>query len=194
VQFGGLGGLLGGHSLGVGGGVLDPVEAGDLGNGRAGIALSERNIEYHGIDVMKPCIDFCKDAFITYPNFKFYLMDIWNADSNPNGKMKSIDFTLPFKDEYFDNVIVYSVFTHLQYIEVAARYVMEIKRVLKSGGLFLSTWYRSPPNENHDPITGRTVYLEHDIMTVLSGFYFLKTYGGNTNQFYDQWCIFAKKP
>jgi SAM-dependent methyltransferase len=172
----------------IGGKVLDL----GCGNGRLAIALSEKPVDYTGIDPVKNSIDFCQEAFKDYPHLKFQFMDIKNETFNKNGNIDPRQFTIPFDDQYFDTIICYSVFTHLQEIEIATRYMCEITRVLKPKGKFFSTWYRSPPNEL-DNFVGRTAYLESDIMTILHNFSFQHTYGGHSNQFYDQWAIFATK-
>ena len=162
------------------------------GNGRLGIALSEKEIVYEGFDPMKKCIEFCKTAFKDYPNFNFQHLDIWNECSNPDGAVNPMTFEFPYADLSFDCVIAFSVFTHLQQIEIATHYMCEITRVLKPKGKFFSSWYRSPPNEL-DPFVGRTVFLESDIMTILNDFTFQFTYGGHTPQYYDQWALAATK-
>ncbi|TVQ85314.1 MAG: class I SAM-dependent methyltransferase [Chromatiaceae bacterium] len=45
---------------------------------------------------------------------------------------------LPFRDQYFDVVIAYSVFSHLSEIN-AATWIYELSRVLKPGGLLIGT-------------------------------------------------------
>lgn len=162
------------------------------GNGRLGIALSELPVYYSGLDPMIKCIEFCKEVYAPYPQFEFRHLDVYNECSNPEGKIDPAQLTLPYPDGYFDNVVAYSVFTHLQNIETATRYMDEIRRVLKPRGKFFSSWYRSPPNEV-DTFVGRTTYLESDIMTILHGFRFLHTYGGHSPQYYDQWGLFAEK-
>lgn len=163
------------------------------GNGRFCIFFSEMNVTYDGIDPMLPCIDFCKQAFGGYPQLHFHFANIYNQDSNPKGIIQSIDYLFPFPDQSFDDVIAYSVFTHLERPEVAKHYMSEIKRVLRRNGKLFITCYRSPPNPKADPYVGRTVYLESDIMTMLNGFSFDYTYGGHTDQFYDQWGLFCTK-
>ncbi len=163
------------------------------GNGRFGISLSERLVEYEGIDPMEECIQFCNWAFKDFPHLKFQRADIYNPDSNPHGRIQAKDYVIPFADNYFDDIICYSVFTHLETIEVASHYMDEINRVLKSGGHFFITCYRSPPDPKADTKVGRTVFLESDIMNLMHGFKFLYTYGGHTGQFYDQWGMFCQK-
>jgi len=161
------------------------------GNGRMGIFFSEMNVKYYGIDPMQSCIQFCKNTFKKFPHLNFQHLDVVNECSNPGGKIDPKDMKLPFPDGYFTDIIVYSVFTHLQTLNVAQHYMAEIKRVL-NGNLFCS-WYRSPPNPGEDTYVGRTVYREMDIMNMMSGFEFLYTNGGHTDKYYDQWIMFCKK-
>lgn len=160
------------------------------GNGRLAIAFTDYNVCYEGIDPMKEQIDFSKWAFKDYENFKFHWIDVYNEHFNPQSLIKPEDFSFQYDDNSFDFVIAYSVFTHLQTYSAAELYMNEIKRVLKPGGSFFSSWYRSPPNERTDYI-GRTTYLESEIMTLLNGFKFTLTYGGHSAEYYDQWGIYA---
>lgn len=162
------------------------------GNGRFGICFAEKPVRYVGVDVVKECIDFCQDVFGEFVNMKFLHLDVWNEVFNPRGKIVPITFKLPFRDECFDDIIVYSVFTHLQTTKVAKHYMKEVWRVLKPGGKFFSSWYRSPPNPESTDV-GRTCYKESDILSFLQGFSFEYTYGGHSDMFYDQWALFGTK-
>ena len=161
------------------------------GNGRLAIAFSDYNICYEGVDPMREQIQFSEWAFHDYQNINFHFIDVKNQHFNPHGLIEPDEVKLEYKDDSFDFVIAYSVFTHLQTYPAAAKYMEEIKRVLKQGGSFFSSWYRSPPNEPTDDI-GRTTYLESQIMTLLQGFSFDYTYGGHSAEFYDQWGIYAR--
>ncbi len=163
------------------------------GNGRFGIPFSEMDVTYEGVDPVRECIDFCREAFQDYPRLHFQFADVYNEVFNPSGTINPKNYQLPFDQHSFDDVICYSVFTHLQTVEVATAYMREIKRVIKPGGKLFCTWYRSPPNPQPDPYVGRTVYLESDIMSLLQGFTFQCTYGGHTDAYYDQWGLFCTK-
>lgn len=162
------------------------------GNGRVPIALTEHAVKYVGIDPVQKSIEFCKTAFAEWPDFHFIHMDLKNESFNLEGTLDPGQLTLPFPSFCFDNVICYSVFTHLQDISVATRYIIEILRVLKSGGKLFTSWYRCPPNLL-DRFVGRTVFLERDIMNLLQDFYFNETQGGISTQYYDQWDLFCTK-
>lgn len=163
------------------------------GNGRFGIVFADMYVSYLGIDPVKNCIDFCEYAFKDYRHLKFKFEDIYNECFNPSGAIKPEDYKIDLPDNSVDDIIVYSIFTHLQNEETAQNYMKEIKRVLKIGGKLFCSWYRSPPNKMNDPFVGRTVYNEWFIMSIMNGFKFDFTYGGHTDAYYDQWAMFCTK-
>jgi ubiquinone/menaquinone biosynthesis C-methylase UbiE len=162
------------------------------GNGRMGIALSERNIELVGIDPLLPSIEFCQKVFDPYKNITWIFADVWNEVFNPSGTVKAENYRIPYNDEYFDDIIVYSVFTHLQTLKAAENYMNEVRRVLKPKGKLFTSWYRAPPNPVTDDV-GRTAYYEWDILSMLHGFTCNFSYGGHSDKFYDQWALFLTK-
>ena len=97
---------------------------------------------YEGFDVVPQAIRWCqKNITPRYPNFRFRLAeDIYNKEYNPAGKLKASEYKFPYEDESFDFVILTSVFTHMLPEEVA-NYLSEIKRVMKSGGRSLNTFF-----------------------------------------------------
>ena len=162
------------------------------GNGRFGIIFSEMPVQYEGIDPMKECIDFCKWAFANFNHLKFHHTPVHHPDYGLQGTIPKEKFTLNYSDDTFDDVIAFSVFTHLQTIETAQNYIGEIKRVMKPGAKLFITWYRSPPDPHPDTTAGRTVYKESDIINMMNGLQFKSTYGGHSGEFFDQWAIFAE--
>jgi ubiquinone/menaquinone biosynthesis C-methylase UbiE len=116
-----------------------------------------------------------------------------NEHFNPNGTVPPEEYRLPFPDNHLDDVIAYSIFTHLQTLKAAQNYMSEIKRVLKPGGKLFVTWYRSPPDPVANEWIGRTVYNEWDIINMLNGFNCISTYGGHSSDYYDQWALFCQK-
>lgn len=163
------------------------------GNGRFAIPFSEMDLTYEGTDPMEECIDFCKTTFKPFPHLRFTHTPIHSPEYGLFGDTTSENYRIDHDNETFDNVIVYSVFTHLQTLPAATNYANEVIRVLKPKGRLFCTWYRSPPNKSPDTFIGRTVYNEWDIMTMLKGFEFLHTYGGHTDAYYDQWALFCVK-
>ena len=164
------------------------------GNGRFAAALTEIDIQsYDGIDPVSPCIDFCKQSFLAYPNFVFDHIDFKNSMYNPKGVIDSKDYTFPLEDSSFDIMIVCSVFTHLQSLEEAKNFMKEIHRMLAPDGFAYLTWFRSPPNLVNFKNIEHTTFKECDIMNMLKGFEFIYTESGHSDQWHDQWQMFVKK-
>jgi|688.fasta_scaffold263006_2 SAM-dependent methyltransferase len=163
------------------------------GNGRLAIPFAQKDVQYEGVEPMIECINFCKEAFAGYDHLKFHHVPVNSPEYGLSGGIEMENFTLSYDDQYFDDIICYSVFTHLKTLPIAQRYMQEIKRVLKPNGNFFVSFYRSPPNKTADPYIGRTIYNEWDIMSMLNGFDVLFSYGGHTDHYYDQWGLFCRR-
>lgn len=97
--------------------------------------------EYVGFDVVKRGIKWCnRNISSSFENFKFIHVDVYNHSYNAKGTIPAVGFRFPFEDDYFDHVILTSVFTHMVHQEVDA-YLGEIARVLKPGGRCLATFF-----------------------------------------------------
>ncbi len=96
--------------------------------------------EYHGIDVVKECIDWCRSAYRDYPNFTFHHADLFNTRYNQTGSSRASRYKFPVPRNYFDVAFLGSVFTHLLPAEVK-NYLAELARVLKPGGRVLATFF-----------------------------------------------------
>lgn len=97
--------------------------------------------QYVGIDVSKKAIRWCQ-RFITpqQPNFQFIHIDVKNIRYNPRGNSIDTAFRLPFADQSFDIIYLYSVFSHMSLEDVRV-YLQEFRRLLKlSGNIFLTTF------------------------------------------------------
>lgn len=161
------------------------------GIGRLAVHLAHRTVTYVGIDPLRDCIEFAKEAFAEYPNCSFHHIDLQNSFYRLSGADPAL-LRFPFKDASFDAVLAVSLFTHFESEAECRRYIREIHRVLKEDGSSYSTWFRAPPNHpNWDGF--RTVVLEAEILNFFSGFRFAETWGGNTKEYHDQWRIHAKK-
>jgi SAM-dependent methyltransferase len=102
--------------------------------------LNERG-SYDGLELVKSGVDWCREKYSSkYPNFRFHLIDVYNELYNPQGRRRAVDYRFPFADEEFDFVVLNSVFTHMVREEVE-HYMREIKRVLKSGGRCLISFF-----------------------------------------------------
>jgi SAM-dependent methyltransferase len=96
---------------------------------------------YDGLELVKRGVDWCTEKYTrNYPNFRFHLIDVYNALYNPDGKCRATEFRFPFGDAQFDFVVLNSVFTHMVPEEVE-NYFREVARVLKTGGRCLISFF-----------------------------------------------------
>ena len=114
------------------------------GIGRKTLPLTQyltRTASYEGIDVARAGIEWCRKRITPrFPNFRFQHIDVHNRHYNPNGKYSAAAYKFPFKDEHFDFVVLWSVFTHMM-PDGIGNYLSEIRRVLKHGGRCLITYF-----------------------------------------------------
>lgn len=114
------------------------------GVGRLPIGILSRIGEiqhYRGVDVSKRSIRWCQ-RHITgrHPSFQFIHIDVKNPRYNPSGRVIDIGFRLPFDNEEFDIIYLYSVFTHMTSEDVRI-YLKEFQRLLSpSGKIFLTAF------------------------------------------------------
>ncbi len=162
------------------------------GNGRLAIALLPYEINYIGIDPLLASIDFCCEAFKPWPNYQFWHAPLRTPTVTPYQDMDPLTWKFPLKNASVDWAAIVSVFTHLQTADLATHYVEEFRRVLKPGGIFWSTWFRSPPNEPTS-IVERTVFTEAQIVNMLAGFKWLSSWGGLGTDQHNQWHVWTQK-
>ena len=97
------------------------------------------NGSYEGLDIVRNGIDWCRKAYLRFPNFNFTLADtLYSSHYNPDGHIRADEYRLPYNDEDFDLVFCASLFTHLLPHETQ-NYVAEIARVLKPKGRCVMT-------------------------------------------------------
>lgn len=117
----------------------------DIGCGCGRIAIHFLNYlneqgQYIGIDSNKTLLSYCEDNISTINNrFQFKLIDAYNGVYSRDGKLKCEDIVFPIEDGTVDIVIMWSVFTHMYLVDIDA-YLKEIRRVLKKGGLSISSF------------------------------------------------------
>ncbi len=116
----------------------------DVGSGIGRIAFSLTKYlvdgHYEGFDIIKSGIRWCeRNISRNYPNFRFKWVSLSNDLYREHGNDAG-EFIFPYEDEFFDLVIVISVFTHMQPAEVE-NYVNEINRVLKKDGHCYATFF-----------------------------------------------------
>jgi SAM-dependent methyltransferase len=100
---------------------------------------------YLGIDVFKPSVEWSKQAFESFPNFRFKHFDVHSPLYNGNGVLDVNTARVPAKSQSADLIICASLFTHL--LESAfCHYLHEIKRCLSSNGVAIVSTHNAPPN------------------------------------------------
>lgn len=121
------------------------------GIGRTAFALKTYLSEtalYDGFDVVEKGVVWCqKNISNQYPNFNFKCTPL-NNDLYHITDDKAEKFVFPYQSGFYDTVFLFSVFTHMQPLEVQ-NYLNEINRVLKPGGKCLATFfYYTSANED----------------------------------------------
>ena len=95
---------------------------------------------FAGFDVSAPAIDWANESISKpFPNAQFVHANINSAPYNPAGDILASEYQFPYEDQRFDVVFLPSVFTHMDQ-KGFERYVAEIHRVMKPGGVLLS-WH-----------------------------------------------------
>lgn len=96
---------------------------------------------YTGLDVRAELIHELEATLgAEHPNLHFVAADVQNEMYKPDGSASAADYELPFADESFDLVFLYSVFTHMFPREVE-NYLSQVARVLKPGGCSAITYH-----------------------------------------------------
>ena len=111
----------------------------DIGSGLGRLALPMSTFldatgSYDGLEIVPKAVEWCK-ANIAAPNANIHFThaDVYNKEYNPKGRYPAAEYRLPYDDDSFDLVVLFSVFTHMLTDDMA-RYVSEIGRVLAPGG------------------------------------------------------------
>jgi len=111
------------------------------GYGRLPIGLIKEfdSINYLGIDVNRPSIDWCR-KFISEnePKFNFIHFNIKNDRYNERGNEFADDFKFPLDSNSQDLIYLYSVFSHMK-IEEMRKYLQDFKRIIKKNGKIFFT-------------------------------------------------------
>jgi SAM-dependent methyltransferase len=133
-----------GHFVELGG--LRPHEAVlDVGSGIGRMArplaryLDDEG-SYHGFDVNRDGVGWCRRRYARLPAFEFQVADLYNRRYNPEGAHAAAEYRFPYDDARFDFAILVSVLTHLLEDE-ADHYLAETARVLRPGGRMLATFF-----------------------------------------------------
>jgi SAM-dependent methyltransferase len=114
------------------------------GIGRLAIPLTKYLNEkgsYEGFDIVKSAINWCqKNISAKHPNFRFVHIDLKNDLYNLRTENEAKNFIFPYKDNEFDLVFLFSVFSHMLPDDVD-NYLKQIHRVLKKDGICLATFF-----------------------------------------------------
>lgn len=164
------------------------------GYGRQAIGLLALGVrEYIGLDVIRWWVKRANRNFSALGCARFVHLDVRNPLYNPNGRYLPQDVTFPLPDRSVDFVCAGSLYTHLERLDAAERYVAETARVLRDGGTAMMSWYRSPPRQI-DSSALLTVFAEGDIRRIVeSRFVIEDTRGGGTSRLHDQWELALRK-
>lgn len=113
------------------------------GIGRTAFALKsylDQKSVYDGFDVVEKGVVWCqKNISNQHANFTFKCTPL-NNDLYHITSDKAEKFVFPYQSDFYDTVFLFSVFTHMQPMEVQ-NYLNEICRTLKPGGKCLATFF-----------------------------------------------------
>ncbi|MEH6608503.1 MAG: class I SAM-dependent methyltransferase [Halioglobus sp.] len=114
------------------------------GYGRLAIPLSRflsTDGSYVGIDVMQDAVVDCRQRISNeFDQFTFEHLDVHNGIYNADTSQAAADARFDLPDQQFDVVFMFSVFSHMMPEDVSA-YLSEIARVLKPGGMLMTTFF-----------------------------------------------------
>ena len=114
------------------------------GIGRMALPLTEFLTpagEYWGFDPVASGIAWCEQHITSrFPNFHFYVADVWSKSYNRSGGTAGSLYQFPHAGGSIDFAFATSVFTHLVTAD-AENYIANIARVLKPGGTSFVTYF-----------------------------------------------------
>jgi len=176
------------------------VRAGDrvldvgAGNGRQAIGLVELGVaSYTGLEVVKRSVEYANAVFASQGSVRLDWLDVRNPMYNPHGSQPPEKVTFPYSDATFDFAVALSLYTHLERLDAAARYVSETARVLRASGGAFMTFFKSPPNVTTASAV-RTVFGEADIRRIVGEWFVIEDAAGcETTAFHDQWRLYLRK-
>lgn len=114
------------------------------GIGRLAVPLTRYLNEdgvYEGFDIVQFGIDWCTEHISSrFPNFRFRCVSLKNDLYNLDTQKEAKEFVFPYPHDYFDSVVLTSVFTHMMPDDVRS-YLKQIAAVLRKGGKCMATFF-----------------------------------------------------
>lgn len=111
---------------------------------------------YRGFDVMPEAVEDCRRRIASeYPSFEFSYLDVHNGLYNHQSEVSADQVHFEYETSQFDLVFMFSVFSHMKPADVAA-YLKEIYRVLKPGGMLMTTFFLINPHSTAAINSGKT--------------------------------------
>lgn len=96
---------------------------------------------YIGFDVLKKQVDWCKSTLTPFaPTYRFHHLNVHNDRYNPHGTVDPLSVRFPANIGTIDAISLFSIFTHFYRPDIE-HYLSEFKRVLKPGGIAVTTWF-----------------------------------------------------
>jgi SAM-dependent methyltransferase len=135
------------------------------GNGRYFEYLKEKNVDYFGVDNSDKLIELAKNR---YPGVNFQIADAFN---------------LPFSDNFFDKIVSIAVLHHIPSEELRIKFLKELKRVLKPGGILILTVWNFHELDEFILIF-KSVILKLTGLSRLDWGDFLEPWGKKTKRYY----------
>ncbi len=156
------------------------------GHGLIALPLVEMDCAYMGLEVSMPSILRSRYVFDGVGQVEFQHLDVTSKRyKNPNGELDEYQVKFPCHDGRTDFVIAKSLFTHFDTIQGVNRYLSEMHRCVKLGGLLYVTFFLCPPNVAYG-LLDRRVFTVDEIAKSLSCFEVLGEFNGLTTLRDDQ--------